>query len=327
MSHLAIILAQFQFLPDQGSDLARHVDRLFWTLTGVCGTILFAIAAVIIYYLAKYRRSNPNVDRTLGTKSTLPAETTWTLIPFFIFIGMFIWGTKIYFHKNQVPRDAIEIEVVGKQWMWKIQHPEGKKEINELHVPVGKTVKLLLISQDVIHDFGLPAFRVKEDVLPGRYTMEWFTATKTGVFRIFCNQYCGTDHANMIGQVYVMEPQAYAAWLRDGMNSTPIVQAGGDLYRSLGCSGCHEANGVVRAPSLHGLYGHPVPLQDGRIVIADERYLRDSILMPNYEIVASYDPVMPSFAGRLSEDQIYRLIAFIKSLAANEPESASVPAP
>lgn len=325
MNPLAITLAQFQFWPNQGSTLARHVDQLFWALTGVCGAILFAIAIVIIYFLAKYRRSNPNVDRSLGNKPTLPAETTWTVIPCFIFIGMFIWGSSIYFHKNQVPREAIEIEVIGKQWMWKIQHPEGKKEINELHVPLGKTIKLVMISQDVIHDFGLPAFRVKEDVLPGRYTTEWFTPTKTGVFRIFCNQYCGTYHANMIGQVYVMEPQAYAAWLRSGMNPTPIVQAGGDLYRSLGCSGCHEPNGVVRAPSLHGLYGHPVPLQDGRFVIADERYLRDCMLTPTDEVPASYEPVMPSFAGRLSEDQIYQLIAYIKSLAANEPETASAP--
>ncbi|MBV9490464.1 MAG: cytochrome c oxidase subunit II [Verrucomicrobia bacterium] len=322
---MPVIIAQFQFLPDQGSDLAREVDQLFWAMVGITGTVLFAIALVIIFFLAKYRRSNPHADRTLGNRSTLPAETTWTVIPMFIFIGMFAWGANLYFRKSQVPRDAIEVEVIGKQWMWKIQHPEGKKEINQLHVPLGKSIKLIMTSQDVIHDFGLPSFRVKQDVLPGRYTTEWFTPTKTGVFPIFCNQYCGTDHANMIGQVYVLEPQAYAAWLRDGMNPTPIAEAGANLYRSLGCSGCHEANGVVRAPSLHGLYGQPVPLQDRRIVIADERYLRDSILMPDYEIVASYDPVMPSYAGRLSEDQIYQLIAYIKSLGGEQPQTTSGP--
>jgi cytochrome c oxidase subunit II len=322
MSGALFIVAQFQLAPDQASEMAKQVDQLFWAMIGITGSVLLAIAAAIIFYLAKYRRSHRSVNRKLGDKSTLPAEAIWTVIPLFFFIGMFIWGTDIYFQKNQVPRNAIEVEVVGKQWMWKIQHPEGKREINELHVPLGKTIKLILISQDVIHDFGLPAFRVKEDVLPGRYTTQWFTPAKVGVFPIFCDQYCGTDHANMIGQVYVMEPQDYAAWLAAGPDSTPIVRAGGELYRSLGCSGCHEPNGIVRAPSLHGLYGQPVPLQDSRIVIADDRYLRDSILMPQYEMVASYPPVMPSFAGRLSEDQIYELITYIKSLAANESASA-----
>jgi cytochrome c oxidase subunit 2 len=325
MNRLPAMLAQFQFWPDQASDLAAQVDHLFWAMVGVTGSVLFAIAFVILFFLAKYRRSNPNVDRSLGNKSSLPAETTWSVIPLFIFIGMFAWGANLYFHKNQVPKDAMEVEVIGKQWMWKVQHPEGKKEINQLHVPLGKTIKLIMTSQDVIHDFGLPAFRLKEDVLPGRYTTEWFTPTKAGVFPIFCDQYCGTDHANMIGQVYVLEPQAYAAWLRDGMNATPIEQAGGDLYRSLGCSGCHETNGVVRAPSLHGLYGQPVPLQDRRIVLADERYLRDSILVPEYEVVASYEPLMPSYAGRLSEDQIYQLIVYIKSLGDNPPQAVSAP--
>ena len=318
-------LAQFQFLPDQASNLAAQVDQFFWAMVAVTGAVLLAIATVILCFLVKYRRSNVRVDRSLGDKSTLPAEATWTVIPMFIFIGMFAWGTDLYFRKNQVPRDALEVEVIGKQWMWKIQHPEGKKEINELHVPLGKTIKLMMSSQDVIHDFGLPAFRLKEDVLPGKYTTEWFTPVKTGVFPIFCDQYCGTDHANMIGQVYVMEPQAYAAWLRDGTNATPIVQAGGDLYRSLGCSGCHENNGVVHAPSLHGLYGQPVPLQDRRVVIADERYLRDSILMPDYEIVASYESVMPSYAGRLSESEIYQLVAYIKSLAGETPAGPAAP--
>jgi cytochrome c oxidase subunit 2 len=323
MSTLPSIAGQFQLLPDQASEMAEQVDQLFGAMIGITGSVLFAIAVIIIFYLAKYRRSNRSVNRSLGNKSTLPAEVTWSVIPLFIFAGMFAWGTNIYFQKNQIPRNAIEIEVIGKQWMWKIQHPEGKKEINELHVPFGKTIKLILISQDVIHDFGLPAFRLKEDVLPGRYTTQWFTPAKIGVFPVFCNQYCGADHANMIGKVYVMEPQDYGSWLRAGPEATPIVRAGGELYRSLGCSGCHERHGIVRAPSLHGLYGQPVPLQDSRIVIADDRYLRDSILMPQYEVVASYEPVMPSFAGRLSEDQIYQLIAYIKSLAANESESAS----
>jgi cytochrome c oxidase subunit II len=323
MSSLLSLIAQIQFLPSQASDMAGEVDWLFWGMVGITGSVLLAIGIVIISFLIKYRESNSGISRSLGTESTLPAEATWTIIPLFIFIGMFAWGANIYYRKNQIPKNAIEIEVIGKQWMWKIQHPEGKKEINELHVPLGKTSKLIFTSEDVIHDFGLPAFRLKEDVLPGRYTMEWFRPTKIGVFPIFCDQYCGRDHANMIGQVHVMEPEAYANWLRSGSGFNPIVRAGGELYRSLGCSGCHETNGVVRAPSVRGLYGQPVPLQDGRIVIADERYLRDSILRPDYEVVASYQPVMPSFAGHLSEDQIYQLVAYIKSLAANESEEAS----
>jgi cytochrome c oxidase subunit II len=323
MTWLLTLLAQFQFLPDQASEIAREVDYFFWAMVGITGSVLFSIAVVIIFFLTRYRRSNGRVDRRLGNESSLPAETTWTVIPLFIFIGMFAWGTNLYFRKNQVPQNAIEIEVIGKQWMWKIQHPEGKKEINELHLPLGKTVKLIFISQDVIHDFGLPAFRVKQDVLPGRYTMEWVNPSKTGIFPIFCDQYCGADHANMIGVVQVMEPQAYADWLRTGPDSSPIIRAGGQLYRSLGCSGCHETNGVVRAPSLHGLYGQPVPLQDKRIVTADERYLRDSILLPESEVVASYQTLMPSFAGRLSEDQIYQLIAYIKSLGTDQSANAS----
>jgi cytochrome c oxidase subunit II len=323
MTCLSSLLAEFQFFPDQGSDVARQVDDLFLMMVGVTGSITFAIAVVIVFFITKYRRSNPNVNRALGNRSSLPAEITWTVIPLCTFIGMFAWGTNVYFQKSQVPRDAIEVQVVGKQWMWKIQHPEGKREINELHVPLGKTIELIMTSQDVIHDFGLPAFRVKEDVLPDRYTTEWFVPTKLGVFPFFCNQYCGPDHANMIGKIYVMEPQAYAAWLGSGPSSTSIAQAGAQLYRSLGCSGCHEPNGVVRAPSLHGLFGRPVPLSDGRVVVADERYLRDCMLLPKNEVVAAYDPVMPSFAGRLSEDEIFELVSYIKSIAAGPPADVS----
>jgi len=323
MSALLFCLAQFQFFPDQGSKMALEVDRFFWAMVGLTGSVVLAIAAVVIFFLIKYRQSNARANRHLENQSTLPAETAWTVIPLFIFIGMFAWGTDIYFRKNQVPPDAMEIEVIGKQWMWKIQHPQGKKEINELHVPLGKTIKLILISEDVIHDFGLPAFRLKQDVLPGRYTTEWFTPTRIGVYPIFCDQYCGTDHASMVGQVYVTQPQEYANWLRTGTETPSITETGAQLYRALGCSGCHEPNGIVRAPSLHGLYGRPVPIQENRIVLADDRYLRDSILLPESEVVASYPPVMPSFAGRLTEDQIYQLIAYIKSLAPDKQADLS----
>ncbi len=316
MSFGSCIVAQIQFGPDQASSLAGQVDGLFLTLLTVTGTVLALIAIVILYCLIKYRRT-AQVDRTPIPDSNLPLETAWTVIPMFIFLGMFGWGATLYFKKNLNPSNATEIYVVGKQWMWKIQHLQGKREINELHVPLGRTVRLLMTSQDVIHDFFLPAFRVKQDVLPGTYTTQWFTATKTGSFPIFCAQYCGTYHANMIGQVIVQTSQDYEEWLSSGTTDPPMALSGANLFRSLGCSGCHAANASVRAPLLKNLFGSPVPLQNGQVVTADERYIRDSILQPELQIVAGYDPVMPSFKDRVSEEELTQLVSYIKSLGKN----------
>jgi cytochrome c oxidase subunit II len=321
MNRLAFELAQIQFFPDPASDFARAVDLLFWSLIIVTGGVLAAIAIVIVFLLVKYRRSAV-VDRSGSSASNVKLEIAWSVVPFAVFVGMFGWGASLYFRKNQLPKEAIEIHVLGKQWMWKLQHLQGQREINQLHVPVGKTVRLMMTSQDVIHSFFLPAFRIKQDVVPGKYTTEWFRATKTGTFPIYCAQYCGNQHALMIGQVIVLEPEDFVHWLENGTPSPSVAVAGENLFRSLGCSGCHASGASVRAPLLNGVYGSPVPLQDGRVVQADEQYLRDCLLVPQSQVVAGYDPVMPSFAGRLTEEQLFELITYLKSIGGNRAVSA-----
>ncbi|HZC36360.1 MAG TPA: cytochrome c oxidase subunit II, partial [Chthoniobacterales bacterium] len=273
-------IAQIQFFPEQASKTASQVDLLFVCLLGITGTVTLAVAATVLFFLIRYRR-NASVERTRSKNSSLAVEVTWSVIPLAIFMFLFGWGAKIYLHESVDPANATEIHVIGKQWMWKLQHLQGKREINELHVPVGRTIKLVMTSQDVIHSFFMPSFRIKEDVLPGRYTTQWFTPTKTGIFPLFCAQYCGTNHALMIGRVVVLEPAAFAEWLRSGPETVSIAQTGERLFHSLGCSGCHSAGASVRAPLLQGVFGSQVPLEDGRIIRADERYIRDSILLPN----------------------------------------------
>jgi cytochrome c oxidase subunit II len=318
-----VFIAQFQFFPEQASKTAGQVDTLLICLILVTGTITFGIAAVTIFFLAKYRK-RVAADRTPSKSESLPIEVTWSVIPFFIFLGFFGWGAKIYFDESEIPNNAMEVHVIGKQWMWKLEHMQGKREINELHVPLGQTVRLLMTSQDVIHSFFMPAFRIKEDVLPGRYTTQSFEATRLGTYPIFCAQYCGTNHALMIGQVIVMTPTDFAAWLKTGRETMSVAQRGEQLFHSFGCSGCHAAQAAVRAPLLEGIYGSQVPLADGRIVQADERYLRDCILIPNTQVVAGFDPVMPSFQGRISEDDLFAIITYLKSISSSPPE-ASIP--
>jgi len=248
-------------------------------------------------------------------------ELFWSIVPFLLFCVIFLWGAWIYFDTARAPDDALQVYVVGKQWMWKIQHVDGTREMNELHVPVGRAVKLTITSEDVIHSFFVPAFRVHMDAVPGRYATLWFQATKTGRFHLFCSQYCGTNHAIMGGWVYVMEPAEYATWLS---GSTPggasAVSAGEKLFAEKFCITCHLANGTGRAPSLSGVYGAPVLLADGTTVTADDVYIRESILLPNAKIVAGYQPLMPTYQGQLTEEQILALTSYIKSLQ-------SLPAP
>jgi cytochrome c oxidase subunit 2 len=305
--------------PDEASNLAGPVDLLYLALTALTFVILFILAVPTIYFIVKYRRS-ANVDRSPSTFSTLKLELAWTIVPFFIVMGIFAWGGGLFVFMRQVPTDATEIHVIGKQWMWKIQHLQGKREINELHVPLGRTVKLLMASQDVIHSFFLPAFRVKQDVIPGRYTTQWFRPTKTGTYPIYCAEFCGTQHSSMIGKVTVMEPQEFDQWLQTG-EAVPLAQSGARLFRSLGCSGCHTPGGVIRAPLLNNLYGKPVALENGRVVRADDRYIRDSILLPQTEVTAGYQTLMPSFQGQVSEEQVLELVTYIKSLGSTNPAS------
>ena len=313
-------IAQIQFFPDQASEMAGQVDTLLVWLILLTGSVTFGIAAVMIFFLAKYRK-RATADRTPPKAENLAVEVTWSVIPFFIFLGLFGWGAKIYFEESIDPKNALEVHVIGKQWMWKLEHLQGKREINQLHIPLGQTVKLVMTSQDVIHSFFIPAFRIKEDVLPGRYTTQWFKATKAGTYSLFCAQYCGTNHALMIGQVIAMTPTDFAAWLKTGRETVSVAQRGEQLFHSFGCSGCHAAQAAVRAPLLEGIYGSQVPLADGRIVHADERYLRDCILLPNTQIVAGFDPVMPSFQGRVSEDDLFAIITYLKSIGSSAPET------
>jgi cytochrome c oxidase subunit 2 len=255
--------------------------------------------------------------------STLKIELTWTLIPTFIAMGLFAWGADVYFYEEVPPPNAMEINVVGKQWMWKIQHQEGNREINELHVPVNRPVKLTLASEDVIHSFYVPAFRVKQDVVPGRFTTEWFDPTRVGVYRFYCSEYCGADHAKMQGLVYVMLPAQYEAWLALGRPQDTLAQSGEKLFRELGCSGCHVNSSAVHAPPLEGLYGKLVSLSDGTFARVDDKYVRDHIFLPASQVPAGYQPIMPTFEGRISEEQLLEIIAYIKSIGSEAPSDNS----
>ena len=313
---------RFHLFPPQASSTAQQVDWIYFALTALTFLICAIVFLPIIFFAIKYRtgstadRSNPRVESIL-------IESGWTIVPLVIFIGLFGWGAIVYFHIERPPRDALQVQVVGKQWMWKLQHAEGKSEINELHVPVGRAVTLTMTSQDVIHSFFVPAFRVKQDVVPGRYTSEWFKPTQPGEYHIFCAQYCGTHHSGMIGRVVVMEPIDYEQWLSAGQSTESIALAGERLFRERGCSGCHSLNSKFHAPLLEGVFGKPAPLEGGDIVTADERYMRDSILLPGKEIAKGYQNIMPTYTGQFSEEEIMQLIAYLKSIGNQNPPNES----
>jgi cytochrome c oxidase subunit 2 len=305
--------SSFPLFPEQASTIAGRVDALYYYLLGVSGFFILLIFSLIFYFAIKYRRRSEG-EQPPQISANLPLEVTWIIIPFILVMVMFGWGASLYFTAFTPPADALEIFVVGKQWMWKVQHPDGRREIDELHVPLGYPVKLTITSQDVIHSFYIPAFRIKMDAVPGRYTSIWFEASKTGTFHLFCAEYCGTAHAGMVGRVVVMRPSEYEQWLRTGAPEEALVAAGGRLFQQLGCSGCHSPHSIVRAPLLDGIYGRPVPLQSGQVVVADESYIRDSILLPQKDVAAGYAPVMPSFQGRISEEELLQIITYIRFL-------------
>ena len=306
-------------LPDQASTIAPGVDHLLYAVTAVTAGVGMAIFVTMIVLGIRYREgsSAPRAEDVPAAQARARrrVEIAWTLTPLLLFLGAFAWGARLYVLRAHAPADAMEIFVVARQWMWKLQHPGGQREINELHVPRGEPIKLVMTSEDVIHSFFVPAFRLKQDVLPDRYTELWFTPTQTGRFHLFCAEYCGTDHARMGGDIVVMEPADFARWLVAHNAGADMATRGEARFREYGCSGCHGENAVVHAPNLAGVYGKPVPLADGTTVLADERYLRDSILLPLKEVAAGYEPIMPSFAGKIGEDDILDLIAYIKSLA------------
>jgi cytochrome c oxidase subunit 2 len=310
----------FHLLPESASNISGRVDALFWFLFAVSCFITLLVLTLIVWFGIRYRRrTEDEVPPATAQHRTL--EIGWTTATFAVMLVMFFWGTNLYIDMKRPVTGAIEIHVVGKQWMWKIQHPGGQREIDELHVPVGRPVKLVMTSQDVIHSFGIPAFRIKQDVLPDAYSTEWFTATKPGRYHLFCQEYCGTLHSGMIGWVIAMEPREYDAWLAGTTSGETPVVSGATLFRTYGCSQCH---GQV-APTLAGLFGRKVRLQDGRTVTADENYIRESILNPPAQIVQGYGAVMPSYRGQLSAEQVNDLVAYIKSLGAARADEGAGP--
>ena len=307
----------FPLFPEQASTFAKDVDALYFALVAVTTFFTLLIYFLVAFFAVRYKRGT-QVDRTNPPASNHKLEAIWIIIPLAISLMLFVWSADIYFKMNAVPADAMEIFAVAKQWMWKFQSPTGQREINELHVPLGRRVKVTMISQDVLHDLYFPAFRLKSDVLPGRYTTMWFEPTKVGTYHLFCAEYCGNQHSGMVGQVVVMNPVDYQRWLGGGnATETPAV-AGERLFTQTGCNTCHQAGGAGRAPSLEGVFGTDVPLADGGTARVDEDYLRESITNPRARVHAGYDPIMPTYAGQISEEGIIQLISYIKSLAKNE---------
>jgi cytochrome c oxidase subunit 2 len=307
------MFTNFPFFPQQASEQAAQVDALYFFLVAVTAFFTVLVAVLVVVFAVKFHRKH---DTEVGEAihGSLALELLWTVIPLGITMVMFVWGAQVFFHMTRAPKGAMEIFVVGKQWMWKAEHTGGAREINELHVPVGQPVKLIMGSEDVIHSFFIPDFRVKADVVPGRLNTLWFTATKPGKYHIFCTQYCGTKHSAMIGWVTVMEPAEYQAWLGGGTSGGSMADNGAKLFQDLACSTCHLENGQGRAPSLKGVYGKTVQLQNGQTVTVDEAYIRESVLNPQAKIVAGFQPIMPTFQGLVTEEQLLQLIAYIKSL-------------
>jgi cytochrome c oxidase subunit 2 len=308
-----MLFSEVPLFPEQASTTAQRVDALFFFLCAVCGTMAVLIAGLVLFFAFKYHRRAED-ERTPRIEGNNRLEWFWTISPLFVFFVMFLWGASVYTSVAVPPPDAPEIFVVGKQWMWKIQHLGGQREINELHIPVDQPVKLTLTSEDVIHDFFVPAFRTKIDVIPGRYVQTWFHPTKVGRYHLFCAQYCGTSHANMVGTVVVMEPDEFRNWLGSQEATGSLADQGRQLFLKFQCITCHSANAEARAPVLEGLHGRIVTLNNGRAVVADDAYLRESILYPEAKVVQGWEPIMPTFKGQADEEELMKLLAYIKSL-------------
>jgi cytochrome c oxidase subunit 2 len=299
--------------PESASTIATRVDLLYFFLLGVSIFFSLLIAGSIVFFAVKYQRRRRDA---IGEQihGSMILEIAWTGIPFLITMVIFVWGASVYFAMARPPDETLNIYVVGKQWMWKFQHLDGQREINELHVPVGRAVKLITTSEDVIHDFFVPAFRMKADVIPGRYVSIWFQPTKPGRYHLFCAEYCGTRHSGMIGEVVVMEPSEYQAWLSGGAPEGSLASTGAKLFADLACNTCHRPDAQGRGPVLEGLFGKTVRLQSGETVTVDEAYVRESILTPSAKITAGFQPIMPTFQGLVTEEQLLALIEYVKSL-------------
>jgi cytochrome c oxidase subunit 2 len=310
------MFAQIIWFPHQASTTATAVDWLLIFLSFTTGSVGLLVAVLLIYFSVRYRR-RPNTPTPAEMRGSKPLEIFWSGTPLLIFMVMFTWGAIVYFNAYRAPDDATVVYVVGKQWMWKFQHPEGQREINELHVPMGRPIKLMMTSEDVIHSFFVPDFRVHMDVLPDKYTSLWFNANRPGTYHLFCSQYCGTNHSGMIGSVIVMEPVEYQRWLHYSAEGSMALQ-GRKVFLKYRCISCHSADENARAPVLEELYGKIVHLDNGRSVIADDDYIRESIQDPGAKIVAGWKNIMPTFKGQVSAEEIFELIAYIKSLKKGE---------
>jgi cytochrome c oxidase subunit 2 len=312
----------FPLFPESASSLSDGVDALYFFLIAISAFFSALICALVVGFSFRYRRRSKG-ERGAAIEGSLALELVWSLIPLGLTMVIFVWGAKVYFAAAVPPADVTDIYVVGKQWMWKLQHPDGQREINDLHVPVGQAVRLTMTSEDVIHSFFVPAFRMKQDVLPGRYTRAWFRATKPGEYHLFCAEYCGTKHSEMIGKVYVLEPQEYERWLSGALAGEPPAETGRKLFESLRCDTCHPvgpgaevagAPNLLRGPSLVGIFGTQVALADGGTALVNEEYVRESILRPMQRVTKGFEPVMPSFEGQLGEEQVLQIIAYLKTL-------------
>jgi cytochrome c oxidase subunit 2 len=307
-------MSSLPLFPQRASLQAGQVDAIYFFMLAVTAFFALLIAGLIVFFAVKYRRRH---DGEVGTAihGSLALELLWSIIPLGIVMVMFGWGAKVFYDLYRPPAGAMEIFVVGKQWMWKVQHADGQREINELHVPIGRPVKLVMGSEDVIHSYYIPAFRVKADVIPGRYNTLWFTASRPGRYHLFCAEYCGTRHSGMIGWVTAMGPAEFQTWLAGGSTGASPIAAGEKLFRDLACNSCHLPDSKGRGPSLTGLFGKPVELQGGGTVVVDEAYIRESIVNPQAKIVAGYQPLMPTFQGLVTEEQLLQLVAYLRSLS------------
>lgn len=311
--------AIFGAVPTPASTGGADVDLLFFAMLAFALAVTAIMTSLIVFFLVAYRQSTER-SREGQRRKSLALDLSWTGVAALIGLGLFFWSADIYVDRETPPDDALRITAVGKRWMWKMQHPGGQREINSLHIPVGRPVVVELASQDVIHSFYVPAFRMKQDAVPGRATRLWFEATETGRFHLFCAEYCGAEHSAMRGEIVVMEPEEYAEWLGQRPEGETLVRRGERLYTALGCSGCHEPRGSVKAPDLSGLAGRPVALSDGSVVVADRQYIQDSILLPDRAVVAGFPPIMPSYQGLIEQTEIMALVAFIESLSAEEAQ-------
>jgi len=310
-----------QVFPPGASTVASGTDSIFLVLLAIFLLLLMAIAGTIIVFSVRYRRGKYVPRGLLSDAHSRELEIGWTVATLAAFLFIFAWAAAQNFSAMSSPgRPALTVHVVAKQWMWKLEHEGGQREINTLHLPEGKRVRLILNSEDVIHSFYVPAFRMKMDLVPGHDEAMVFEPTTAGTYDLFCTEFCGTAHSEMRGKIIVMRPEDFARWLQAHPPDDAMASQGAALFASLGCAACHAGGTgeAARAPRLEGVFGKPVSLSDGRVVTADDAYLRDSILQPKKDVVAGYDPIMPSFAGRVSEADLLKLTAYIRALGRKE---------